>query len=325
MSSPIKKSYIFLLLTLLGLLVFFNSSSPTLALRVGISPWPGYETLFLARGLGYIDKPSIKLVELSSATEVMHALRNDSLEVATLTLDEVLELLSTGVELTIVAVMNVSIGADAVLAQPEYKSLHDLKGKRIGVESTAIGAVILDGAMQQAEMQLSDFTLVPLAINKYVPAFAQNKIEAVVTFEPIKSFLVSQGAVTLYDSSQIPGRIVNVLVVRSSILEKHSDTICSLVEAQLQAREYFYNSPKEAAQKMVSRLHIPTNLFLKNYQGLSLPGLAMNWQLLSQGELSLQKNAKELSELMLDRRLIKYKPNLSHLVDDRCIVGENVE
>lgn len=328
MLNFITKLYIPLsigILCVLGFLAIFNSSTSTLALRVGINQWPGYETLFLARSLGYIEDSSIKLVELPSATEVMHALRNDTLEIAALTLDETLALLSTGVDLSIVAVMDISSGADAIMAQPKYTSLQSLKGKRIGVESTAVGAVVLDGALEQTGMQLSDFTLVPLPVNKHTEAYTSKKVEAVVTFEPVKTHLLSQGAVSLFDSSQIPGRIVDVLVVRSSLLETHTKTICSLVTAQFQALKYFRNYPKEAVQLMSPRLHISPRDLLKSYQGLSLPDLVTNRKFLSQSKVSLQVAAKQLANLMFDHGLIKNIPNINHLIDSRCIEGRNVE
>lgn len=325
MFNSIKKIYILLLIGIvgfIGIFVFLNNSSPTLALRVGISQWPGYETLFLARSLGYIENSSIKLVELPSAIEVIHALRNDTLEVATLTLDETLDLLATGVDLTIVAVMDISSGAGAILAQPKYTSLQSLKEKRIGVETNAVGTIVLDAALEQEGMQVADFTIVPLPINKHAEGYALNKIEAVVTFEPVKTHLLSQGAVSLFDSAQISGRIVDVLVVRPSILKTHTHAVCSLITAQFQALKYFREYPNEAIQLMAPRLHIPPKDLLKNYQGLSLPDLATNRKLLSKSKTGLQVTANQLVNLMFDHRLIKNIPNISHLIDNRCIKKE---
>jgi NitT/TauT family transport system substrate-binding protein len=325
MFNSIKKIYILLLIGIfgfIGILVFFNNSSPTLALRVGINQWPGYETLFLARSLGYIESSSIKLVELPSATEVIHALRNDTLEAATLTLDETLDLLATGVDLTIVAVMNISSGADAILAQPKYTSLQSLKEKRIGVETNAVGAIVLDAALEQEGMQVSDFTIVPLPINKHVEAYALNKVEAVVTFEPVKTQLLSQGAVSLSDRAQTPGRIVDVLVVQPSILKTHTHAICSLITAQFQALKYFREYPDEATQLMAPRLHIRPKDLLKSYQRLSLSDLVTNRELLSKSKTGLQVTANQLVNLMFDHRLIKNIPNISHLIDNRCIKRE---
>lgn len=328
MHSRIKKLYIILsigIFSFIGYVCMVNFSVPTKKLRVGISPWPGYEILFLARSRGYINDSSIRLIELSSATDVIQAIRNDALDAATLTLDETLTLLASGVDLTIVAVMDISSGADAILAQPKYKSLLNLKGKDIGVEITAVGAIVLDGALEQVGMQASDFTIVPLPINKHVQAYAEKKVDAIVTFEPVKTYLLSQGAVSLFDSSQIPGRIIDVLVVRSSILKKNINTVCSMVKAQFQALEYFQSQPEKASQMMAPRLQMSAQNFLKSYRDISLIDQLENRKLLVKSDSSLHVFSKQLSGLMLDHKLLNRTPNISSLIDSRCVEENYLE
>ncbi|MCF6202783.1 MAG: ABC transporter substrate-binding protein [Methylococcaceae bacterium] len=328
MLSRTNKLYIILLIAILsfsGCLFVFNSTVPTLPLRIGISPWPGYETLFLARNLGYLENSSIRLVELPSAIEVMHALRNESLEVATLTLDETVTLLASGVKLKIVAVMGISSGVDALLAQPQYQSLQDLKGKRIGVENTAVGATVLESALEKAGMNLSEFVRVSLTKNKHSQAYTEKKIDAVITSEPVKSDLISQGALSLFDSSLAPGRIVNVLIARSSILDAQTSTICSLVKAQIKALSYFKTYSRKSAKMMASRLQIDPEYFLKSFQGIILPDFLENRKLLNPSDISLYTSAKQLVELMLDYGFLKKRPNIGNFIDNRCVKGKNFE
>ena len=106
-------------------------------LAVGTNVWPGYEPLYLARNLGYYND-SIRLVEYSSATEVLRAIRNKLIDVATLTLDEVLLLRQSGVDVRSVLVTDISNGGDVIVARPGIETLADLKGRKVGVESTAL-------------------------------------------------------------------------------------------------------------------------------------------------------------------------------------------
>lgn len=66
-------------------------------LRIGANEWPGYESLYLARSLGYFEKPPIQLVEYTSA-EVSRALRSGAIKAAALTLDETLLLVQNNIE-----------------------------------------------------------------------------------------------------------------------------------------------------------------------------------------------------------------------------------
>jgi len=69
---------------------------PAPPLRIGTNVWPGYEPLYLARELGYLDPRSVHLVEYPSASEVIRAFRNHAIEAAALTFDEVLLLTQDG-------------------------------------------------------------------------------------------------------------------------------------------------------------------------------------------------------------------------------------
>ncbi len=71
---------------------------PAPPLRIGTNVWSGYEPLYLARELGYLDPRSVHLVEYPSASEVIRAFRNQAIEAAALTFDEVLLLTQDGFE-----------------------------------------------------------------------------------------------------------------------------------------------------------------------------------------------------------------------------------
>ena len=72
-----------ILASLLGVwLVVWLSSypQPQPPLRVATTPWIGYQPLVLAEDLGQFPQDAIRLVELSSNTESLRALRNWDVE-----------------------------------------------------------------------------------------------------------------------------------------------------------------------------------------------------------------------------------------------------
>ena len=106
------------------------SPAPPPALQVAAIAWPGYEPLFVAEAAGYLPPEQIQVVEQPAASDVMHLLRNRTVEAGYLTLDEALTLISQGLELNIVLIADRSRGADAVLVRPPRETLADLKGAR---------------------------------------------------------------------------------------------------------------------------------------------------------------------------------------------------
>ena len=137
---------------LFGLFFLLSACSevPPEPIRIASSPWPGYEPLYLARDLGYLDNKKYNLFELPSADITLESFRNRSTDLATLTLDETLELLHDGTRLRILLALDISHGGDAVLAGPEIKELADLKGKRISIMNFTLGIYMLNRLLDKA-------------------------------------------------------------------------------------------------------------------------------------------------------------------------------
>ena len=152
------------------------------SLRLGTNVWPGYEPLYLARSMNQFDESSVRLVECSSASQVIREFRNNTLEIAALTLDEVLLLKEDGYDVKIILVTDISHGGDVILAKPEIASLEHLRGRNVGVEHTALGAYVLTRALQSAGMSVGELNVIPLEIDKHERAFDDDKVDKAVSW-----------------------------------------------------------------------------------------------------------------------------------------------
>jgi len=188
-------------------------------LRVGTNIWPGYEPLYLAQSLGNYAQVPIRLVEYPSASEVMRAFRNQTLEAAALTLDEVLALREDGIPVTVVLVNDVSDGADVIVARQGISSMKALKGKKIALEAGALGAYMITRALEINGMTLEDIQVINKDVNMHEAALLHKEVDAAVTFEPVRTRLLNAGGNEIFNSRKIPGEIVDVLVVRNSYLK----------------------------------------------------------------------------------------------------------
>ncbi|MBU1985825.1 MAG: ABC transporter substrate-binding protein [Proteobacteria bacterium] len=289
-------------------------------LRVASNAWPGYETLYLARSLGYYDDQLIRLVEIPSNSQVLQALRNGMIEAACLTLDEAITLIQDGMDLRVVLVMDVSHGGDVLMASPGIDTLQSLRGKRVGVENAAVGAIMLDAALEAGKLQDKDITIVPLTVDEHAAAYLAGKIDAAVTFEPVRSQLLQAGAHILFDSSQIPGRIIDVLVVRAEIAPLHKKALKNLLKGHFRARDYLTTQPQDAEKRLAPRLG---NNALAQFTGLNMPDIQENQTLLGGNPPPLQITAGTLAELMLQRKLLQGTVSVDRLVDPSFLPAEN--
>ena len=147
------------------------SREPETALRIGTNVWIGSEPLYLARELGHLDPAVVQLVEYPSASEVLRAYRNQAIDGMVISLDELFGLAVDGLQPRIILVVDVSHGADVVVGRPGMKTMQDLKGKSVAVESGALGAFVLSRALTLNGMQASDVNVVHLESNEQPKAF----------------------------------------------------------------------------------------------------------------------------------------------------------
>ena len=181
---------------------------------IGTNIWPGYEPGYIAKDNKLYGVTDVSLRQFPSATEVLRAFRNQSVDFAALTLDEALMLRQSGIAIKIFLITDISNGADAIIAKPDIASVQGLSGKKVGVENSALGAYVLGRALQQHGLSDRDIRQVSITVDETVEAFTKNRVDAVVTFEPFKSQLLRGEARQIFDSREIPDEIIDVLVVR---------------------------------------------------------------------------------------------------------------
>lgn len=318
MSLPRYASHLFMILIVITTL-FACTEEQKSPLQVGTNVWPGYEPFYLARELGFYKQKFIHLVELKSATDVIHAIRNNTIGAAALTMDEALLLLESNIDICIVAVLDFSNGGDVILSKPEINSLSQLKGKRIAVEHNALGALMLNAMLKKADLSINDIVLVPKTVDEHVSAYRQNNIDAVVTFEPYSSILLGEGAHSLFDSSAIPKQIIDVLVIRKDAIKNNIDSIKALIHGFLKAVQYIEEQPQDAAKRMAARLDLTPQEVLSSYDGLILPSLEENNRLFTGKPSQLDQSAQSLLNLMLKEKLISHSVKIEGLFNPQWL------
>jgi len=266
--------------------------------------WIGSEPLYLARELGRLDATTVQLVEYPSASEVLRAFRNQAIDGMVVSLDELYTLVSDGLQPRIVVVADVSHGADVVVGRDGMRSMRDLKGRSVAVESSALGAFVLSRALSLNEMQASDVTVVHLESNEQLAAFQKGVVDGAVTFDPYRASFVHAGARTLFDSTSIPGEIVDVLAVRSTTVARQPHAVQALLRGWFSAIEYLAREPTDAAQRMAIRQQTTGEQFLQALRGIHIPTREENLALLSGKPPGLVTTGERLMSLMVAAKLL---------------------
>jgi len=278
---------------------------PEPALRIGTNVWIGSEPLYLARELNRLDPAAVQLVEYPSASEVLRAYRNQAIDGMVISLDELFGLAADGLQPRIILVVDVSHGADVVVGRSGMRSMRDLKGKSVAVESGALGAFVLSRALAVNGMQAADVNVVHLESNEQPSAFEKGRVDGAVTFDPYRTQFLQAGAVKLFDSTRIPGEIVDLLAVRASVVEQRPKALQALLSGWFDALAYMQRDPRDAARRMGVRQQTTGEQFLEAQQGLHIPSRAENLRMLGGASPELAVTGRRLMALMLESKLLR--------------------
>ncbi len=230
-----------------------NATQEIQSLRLGIHAWPGYEPIHLARSLGHLEN-NFRLVEFASASNVIRAMKNGSIDAATLTLDEALLVQQAGIDIRILLINDFSDGGDSILLNKKFSKQQSLKGLRIGVEGGAVGAYILSRALELQGLSLSDVTVVQLTPVQQSLPLKSGEVDGVVTFEPFRTQLLAKGAVEIFNSKQIPMEITDVTVITDSAYRDSPGLAANLVDSWYETLDYITSQQQAAYARMASRM-----------------------------------------------------------------------
>jgi NitT/TauT family transport system substrate-binding protein len=286
-------------------------------LRVGLIAFPGHEPMFLARTLGYFDSHAVQLVELPSSVEVLRAYRAGVIDVAALSADEALnasqpEPAAHG----IILVLDISHGSDVIVARPELTQVSDLRGRRVGVEPNTLGAVVLARALQTAGLTPADVTPVPIDLADHERAYVDGQVDAVVTFAPRSSRLLANGARKIFDTTQIPGEILDVLLTRTDVVDERGDALRALLSGWFEALQYLQERPLDAAAVVAARERVTPQQFLESLQDLILPDLATNRRMLGDSPENMAAQLSRLAQTMVGAKLLDDMVDPAPLLED---------
>jgi NitT/TauT family transport system substrate-binding protein len=256
----------------------------------------------------------VQLVEYPSASEVLRAFRNEAIDGMVISLDELFSLAQEGLMPRVILVIDVSHGADAVVGRAGMRSMKDLKGKRVAVESGALGAYVLSRALALNGMQASDVKVVQLESNEQPVAFEKGQVDAAVTFDPYRGELLRAGAKSLFDSTQIPGEIVDVVAVRESALTSQPKSILALISGWMKAVDYMGREPQDAARRMGIRQQTTGEQFLKALEGLHIPSHDENLRMIGGAKPELVASGHRLMDLMVEAKLLRAPLEIERLL-----------
>jgi len=136
-----------------------------------------------------------------------------------------------GVDSTALIVGDFSNGNDAVILK-DGKSIKDIKGQNINLVELSVSHYLLARGLESVGLSERDVKVVNTSDADLVAAFTTKDVTAVATWNPLVSEILNMPkANKVFDSSNIPGEIIDTLIVNTKTLEENPKLGKALVGA----------------------------------------------------------------------------------------------
>jgi NitT/TauT family transport system substrate-binding protein len=267
--------------------VLAGAAFPHLALAkdrftLAISIYAGWMPWYYAKDHGILKKwadrykIAIDVVEMDYIPSV-EAYVAGKVDAGVMTNMEALDMpAKSGVDTTVLVVGDYSNGNDALLVRG-ISDVKGLKGTEVYLVELSVSHYLLARALEMHGVKESELKVVNTSDSDIAPAFIANKRQkAVVTWNPmVMSIEQTPGVTKIFDSSKIPGEILDLLVVNTKVLGDDPRVAEALVGAWYEVMSLMSQRGPEADKAMTAMAQ-RSNASLNEYKA-QLRTTAMFW------------------------------------------------
>ncbi len=124
-----------------------------------------------------------------------------------------------GVDSTALIVGDFSNGNDAIILK-EGTTLADIEGQPVNLVELSVSHYLLARGLESVGLSERDVTVINTSDADMVAAYSTSDVTAVTTWNPLVNEIMGMPVATkVFDSSQIPGEIIDTLMIKTEVLE----------------------------------------------------------------------------------------------------------
>jgi NitT/TauT family transport system substrate-binding protein len=291
-------------------------------IKMGIEPWLGYglwhiaakKDLFKAQGL-----ESVEIVNFTTDAEINAALAAGQLNCGNIATHTAMAFAAAGLPIKIVALLDVSMTADAIITDGSVNSVSELKGKQVAFEEGTTSDILLNYALSQNGMTIADIEKVPMPAADAGTALIAGQVPVAVTYEPYISLAKAQSdkVKLLYSAGENPGLISDVFIVREEFMTEKPGQIVALLKAWQAALDAYNANPTEGRAIIAEAVGAKPEDLATAFEGVKFFSLAENKQQF--GGDFLTKVVPEVEAAAMKANLLTKDIDLATLMDSRFI------
>jgi len=191
------------------------------SIYVGWMPWDYAEDSGILKKWADKYGITIELTQINDYVESINQYTAGSFDACVMTNMDMLTIPSAGgVDSTALIVGDFSNGNDGVVLKGKGKKLADIKGQSVNLVELSVSHYLLARGLESVGLRERDIKIVNTSDADIVGAFAAADSTAVVTWKPqLAEIQAVPNTSPVFDSSKIPGEIIDLMVVNTAVLK----------------------------------------------------------------------------------------------------------
>lgn len=163
---------------------------------------------------------SIEVVQINDYIESINQYTAGSFDACVMTNMDALTIpAAAGVDSTALVVGDFSNGNDGIVLKGKT-ALKDIKGQKVNLVQLSVSHYLLARALASAGLSEKDISVVNTSDADLVSVFGSKEVTAAVTWNPLLSTISAMpGSHEVFNSSKIPGEIIDLMVVNTATLK----------------------------------------------------------------------------------------------------------
>jgi NitT/TauT family transport system substrate-binding protein len=193
------------------------------SIYAGWMPWGEAQAQGILAKWGKKYGITISAVQLNDYVESINQYTAGKFDGCTMTNMDALTIPAAGgVDSTALIVGDYSNGNDGIVLKGKNKKLADIKGQSVQLVEFSVSHYLLARALETAGLRERDVKVVNTSDADITAAFATPAVTSTVTWNPMLSSIAASPDVSLvYTSKQLPGEIMDLMVVNTKTLQEN--------------------------------------------------------------------------------------------------------
>lgn len=229
-----------------------NSFKVAWSIYAGWMPWDYAQSSGIMKKWADKYGISVEIVQVNDYVESINQYTAGGFDGCVMTNMDALTIPATGgVDSTALIVGDFSNGNDGVVLKGKDKKLSDIKGQKVNLVELSVSHYLLARGLAKNDLAEKDITVVNTSDADMVATFGSSDVTAAVTWNPLLSeIMASPDTTKVFDSSEIAGEIIDLMVVNTQTLKDNPKLGKALVGAWYEIMDLMQKGDETALSAM---------------------------------------------------------------------------